>query len=156
MEWCINLIFNHILVDRCLINCMDKLSAIYITLHAGKMLGLSKLSFIYPWHNLECYMANMDVIPFLGWLYNGRRTSPLHLLMKWEGSQYLYGWCVNAEDESAPVFIHLPMAHHLDVICCCMVSMNIISCLIACEMVYQPHPHTPWWIAKGGNTYMDD
>ena len=75
--------------------------------------------------SLECCLASMDVIHLFGCLYNSVSTPYMHSLMNSEGCQHLYGWLEimvhntlsKAEDESAPVFIHLHMEHPLSVVC---------------------------------------
>ena len=105
----------------------------------------------------------MDVILWVGCLYNSEPTSHMYPLMNWEESQDLYWWLElmvyhipsKTSARSVLVFIHPPMVHPLDVIWTVWMWSH---CLVTCAMVYKSHSWTYWWIESeiGANTYIDD
>ena len=111
--------------------------------------------------SLECYVASMDIIPLFDCLCNVRSTSPMYILINWEGCQHLYGWLEimlhhtssKVEDTSVSVFIHLSMVHPSGVV---WPVWMISPCLVGCTMGDQPHTYIDWWIERGANTCMDD
>ena len=126
-------------------------SSWYITHHQMQRLKMCQFSFLHVHPSFGCCVASMDVIPLLGCLYNGVSTSPMHSLMDWQGYQHMHGWLEfmvhhipsKVEDESAPVFIHLPMEHSLG----CMTSMDVIPlfvCLCNGVSTSPMHPLMDW------------
>ena len=80
--------------------------------------------------------------------------------MDWQGCQHLYIWFKlmvyhtppKARARSVPVFINPCMVYHL---CVVWAVWMWPPCVVACTMVYQPHPCLHWWIERGVNTCMD-
>ena len=101
------------------------------------------LGVVWPvWMWSPCLVAYIMVYP---------STSLIQPLMDWQGCQYLYGWLelmvhhtpYKAEDESAPVFIHISVEHSLG----CMTSMDVIPlfvCLCNGVSTSPMHPMMDW------------
>ena len=108
--------------------------------------------FFHPcWSNLGVLCGQYGCSPLV-WLlvqlFINLTHAPLHLY-HWEGCQHMYGWleCIvhhtpsKAENESAPVCIHPPMVHPLDVI---WPAWMWSPCLVAYTIVNQSHPCIHW------------
>ena len=103
---------------------MDDWSSRHIIHKPRQEQEVCQFSSIHVGPTLECYVASMDMIPLFGRLCNCLSTSTMHILMNSEGYEHMNEYMelmvhhtsFNAEDESAPVLIHPPMVHPLDIV----------------------------------------